>query len=557
MLKSFFLLMGSMCIAFMGYNRIYETAEGSIDREARSVAQRKILRTGLRCSPDWSEYSISLGDLYQMIPLPGTGTHEWKISTKSDSAQFYFNQGINLYYGFHIIEALPSFYKAIRFDSTCAMLYWGVALAYGPNINDYGYAQSPYALQAVAKALQLSSDAAPKEKVLIDAMNAHYSKDTTHTRDALNHEYADKMKLAYASYPDDAEIGALYADALMNLHPWDFWDHDGKPKAWTPELMKLLETVLEKSPMHPGANHYYIHTMEASPFASKATASADRLQNLAPGLSHMVHMPSHIYIRTGEYGRGVKVNEDAVKMYYDYKKLFPDVVNGAFLYENHNLHMQAASSMNANDYEKAIRDAMDCQKSVDTSMFSLEAPMGNFMQYLYMTPDFTWITFQKWNEILQQPIIQKPYHYGRLIREFARGLAYANTNQIAKAKISVTIIDSILMEKDMQVVLTPFNAAVTGGRVAKYILKGCIAENQNQSGEAIEYYKIAVATEDSLVYQEPRDWLVPARHFLGNALLKEKKYKEAEMVFQQDLVYQPKNYISVRGLNEAKKHNSK
>ena len=548
-MKLLLLSAGIFVMFLMGYTEIRKP---KVDRKAYLEVVKKKNLSLLRCSPDWSEYPLTEEAVQGIVLLPGTGTHTWKISTTSDSAQLYFNQGMNLYYGFHIIEALPSFKKALRFDSTAAMLYWAVALAYGPNINDYGYFASPDALASLSKAKQFQANASLKEKELIDAMDAHYSADSTVERVKLNEAYADKMKALYLKYPANAEIGSLYADALMNLHPWDFWNHDGSPKAWTPELMRVLENILARYPNHPGANHYYIHTMEASPFASKANASADKLGGLAPGLSHMLHMPSHIYIRTGEYLKGVKVNQVAVKHYYEYRKLFPEVVNNAFLYEYHNLHMQAASSINTSDYSMAIRDALDCRKVIDTSLLSMGGPMGNFAQYVYMTPALTWITFQKWNEILNEPELGTQYHYGKLIQEFAKGMALANTGKLAEAKSSLALMETLLLEKDMSEVLTPFNAPVTGGTVAKYILMGTIAEKENRLPDAVEYFKKGVITEDSLVYQEPRDWLVPARHYLGSLLLREKKYKEAEKVFLADLTYQPGNYISTSGLKKAR-----
>jgi tetratricopeptide (TPR) repeat protein len=544
---------GVLILLLMGYTRIHEPFPDQADQKTyRKVILKKRLAS-LRCTPDWSNEQITREEIQDMIPLPGTGSHSWKINTTSDSAQFYFNQGINLYYGFHIIEALPSFKKALTFDSTCAMLYWAVALAYGPNINDVSYTASSDALLAVSKAKLLISNSSLKDRALIDAMEAHYSADSTIERATLNQEYADHMKALYLKYSADAEIGTLYADALMNLHPWDLWQHDGKPRPWTPELITVLENILKNYPEHPGANHYYIHTMEASPFASKANASAERLGRLTPGLSHMVHMPSHIYIRTGEYDKGVKVNEAAVKNYYGYKKLFPGVEGNAFLYEYHNRHMQAACSINKNDYSRAIKDALDCRNAMNTSALSEAAPMGDFMQYLYMTPELTMITFQKWNEILHEPSIGNQYHYAVLIQEFAKGMAWAHTGKPDKAKSSLAIMESLLTNDDMLLELTPFNAPVTGGTVAKYILMGSIAEKENKTAEAVNYYTKAVATEDLLVYQEPRDWLVPARHYLGNLLLKQKKYKEAEKVFLEDLSYQPNNYISTTGLKKAKR----
>lgn len=542
---------GAAILLLMGYTNIRKQLPDQPIHEAYRQVLLKRKLTAVRCSPNWSGYMLTGEEVRQMPLLPGTGSHTWKITTTSDSAQLYFNQGINLYYGFHIVEALPSFKKALQFDSTSAMLFWAVALAYGPNINDVSYAESPDALLAVSNAKRFISNASEKEKGLIDAMSVHYSRDSTLARAKLNQDYADKMKILYLKYPADAELGALYADALMNLHPWDFWHHDGKPKAWTPELMAVLENTLKHKSDHPGANHYYIHTMEASPFASKANASADRLGSLAPGLSHMVHMPSHIYIRTGEYDKGIRVNEAAVKEYYRYKKLYPDVVNSAFLYEYHNLHMRAASSINTSDYSRAIQDARDCRDVMDTSLLSAEGPMGDFAQYVYMTPEFTWITFEKWNEILREPSIGLRFHYGTLIQEFAKGMAWANTGKLDKAKSALSAIEHVLQEKDMSDVLPPFNAPKTGGTVAKYILMGTIAEKENHITDAIQYFTKGVVTEDSLIYQEPRDWLVPARHYLGNLLLKEKKYKEAQKVYYKDLTYQPNNYISARGLKIA------
>ena len=550
--KPLLLLAGAMVLLLMGYTGVKESLRHPADNKNFRTQLKKMSRTVLRCSPDWSAGLLQEEGVPDIMLLPGTGSHVWKIGTGSDSAQLYFNQGINLYYGFHIIEAIPSFKKALHFDSTAAILYWALALAYGPNINDMGYVASPEALLAVSKARFYMNNASAKEKGLINAMAAHYSADSTADRTLLNQAYAARMKALYIKYPNDAEIGSLYADALMNLHPWDFWKHNGHPQPWTPELINVLENTIKNKPDHPGANHYFIHTMEASPYARRAGASADKLGSLAPGLAHMVHMPSHIYIRTGKYEKGRAVNEAAVKNYYAYRTLFPDVANSAFLYEYHNLHMQAASSMNMADYSIAIRDARECRKSIDTSYLSADAPLGGALQYMYMTPLFTMIGFEKWPDILSEPLIPYQQHYGKLIQEFARGMAFAYTGDPDKAKLCLVTMDSLLKEKDMSVILQPFNAPVSGGTVAKYILMGTIAEKENNMQAAIQYFEKGVATEDSMVYQEPRDWLVPARHYLANTLLKQGKYKAAEKVFLQDMQYQPNNYISTSGLRKAR-----
>jgi tetratricopeptide (TPR) repeat protein len=236
----------------------------------------------LRCSPDWNELSDWLEET-SIPPIPGAGIYKWKISTKNDSAQFYFNQGINMYYSFHIIEAMASFKKAAKFDPSCGMLYWAQALAYGPNINDYGYRASPEALEATQKAIE-NAGYSPIEKRLIHAMSVRYSVDSSQTRAKLNEDYVQAMKKLYEEYGTHPDIQALYADAMMLQHPWDLWTADGKPKEWTPQIREVLEKLLVKNPMHPGANHYYIHVMEPSPFAAKALPSAERLGKTNPGL---------------------------------------------------------------------------------------------------------------------------------------------------------------------------------------------------------------------------------------------------------------------------------
>ncbi len=435
-----------LIVLLMGYTKIKNTPH-EIDHQALSNLILKKQFSSIRCTPDWTTYYLSKAEIQQMMPLPGTGFHKWKISTKNDSAQFYFNQGINLYYGFHIIEAMPSFKKAQTFDSTCAMLYWAEALAYGPNINDLGYAASPDALIATKKASELKNNSSVKEKDFIEAMQVRYSNDSSKKREILNQLYADRMKNLYKNFPGDAEIGALYADALMIQHPWDLWQHNGQPKTWTPQIEKVLENILKISPDHPGANHYYIHTMEASPYAYKATANAERLGGLAPGLSHMVHMPSHIYIRTGNYKKGEEVNKAAIESYYTYLNLYPDVVNNAPLYEIHNWHMKAACSMNRDNYAFALKDAVACRNSFDTSFLSMDAPMGDFIQYVYMTPELTMLTFEKWDEIIEQPDVKYRYHYAYLLQQFAKGMAYANTNKLEQAKFSLANLESIIKEK--------------------------------------------------------------------------------------------------------------
>lgn len=528
-----------------------EAPQMRFDKAAYDLAIQKKAKSLISCVPDWKTYSLNNEEIMQMVPLPGTGSHKWQIKVKHDSAQFYFNQGMNLYYGFHIAEALPSFKKAQLFDSTSPMLYWAEALAYGPNINDMGYAASPAALTALAKATDLLPFADQREALLINAMSVRYSADTAMPRLTLNQQYSDKMKALYKLFPKDAEVAALYADALMLQHPWDLWEHSGKPKAWTPEIEKVLEHTLSFAPRHLGANHYYIHVMEASPYAYKASASADRLSSLAPGLAHMVHMPSHIYIRTGKYEKGAALNTAALKQFKTYLALYPGAAAGAFLYDNHNRFMQVACSMNGNNYPVTLKDAMENRMAIDTAYLSMPAPLGSYLQYAYMSPELAMLTFNKWDEILAQPDIPGRYHYATLLQHFAKGMAMANTNDLTHARTELENIRRLIIEPDLSVVLEPFNSASASARIAETILAGTIAQQENKLKKALQYYRAAVIAEDALVYNEPRDWLNPARHYLGNALLQNREFAKAAKVFREDLAVQPLNATASRGWKKA------
>jgi tetratricopeptide (TPR) repeat protein len=310
-------------------------------------------RTAIPCSP--TAWLLLDSSMPTIPPLTGWGNYSWKVNSKSDSARFFFNQGINLYYGFHIIESQASFQKSAMFDPGFALAYWGQALAYGPNINDAGYyVENPKAWPAIQKAVSLlNSNSNTKEKALINAQLKHFSPDSTVDRTALNNAYATEMKKLYQQFGDDPDVASLYADALMNLHPWDLYDHSGNPHTWTPEITALLEKILKKYPSHPAAIHYYIHSVEASNDPGRALPYADKLGALMPDVAHMVHMPSHIYIRTGLYEKGIKSNEEAVKAFGKYVALFPPSEGNAPLYYLHNVDMQAANAAMAGRYADA------------------------------------------------------------------------------------------------------------------------------------------------------------------------------------------------------------
>ena len=538
-------------------------------RKAKQIhAQKNIVagktnlvqKSAIGCSPDWESLS-ELMEEADIPPMPGSGTHKLKVTTNHDSAQFYFNQGINMYYSFHIIESMASFKKAAKFDPNAGMLHWAQALAYGPNINDVGYAASPEALTAVGKAIDLCKNCTDKEKMLIEAQSVRYSADSTESREKLNQLYVDKMKLVYNKYPNDADVAALYADAMMLQHPWDLWYVNGTPKPWTPLLRTVLEKLLAIHPNHPGGNHYYIHVMEPSPFAAKAIPSADRLGKITPSLSHTVHMPSHIYLRTGNYKAGVKVNEDAVNGYKTYKSLYSPVSGNDFLYVIHNLHMQTNHAMLAGRKKYAAESAKATMESIPADYLKIPGGMGNYLQYIYMTPVLSDVRFGNWKEIMAREKPADEMVYANVIYSFGKGVAASKLNLKDEARNYLSTLQELLKHPVLQEPFAPFSSAIEGASVAEQLLIGIIARSEGKNAEAIAAFRKAVEREKNMIYTEPRDWMLNPRHFLGEVLLNQKKWQEALMVFDEDLKVNSDNgwalygkATAYKGLNKALLH---
>jgi tetratricopeptide (TPR) repeat protein len=504
----------------------------------------------VRCTPDWEAIKDWL-DEADIPPIPGAGSYKWAISTKNDSAQFYFNQGINMYYSFHIIESMASFKKASKFDPGCGMLYWAQALAYGPNINDLGYAASPDALTASSKAMEFSKGCTEKELMLIKAQIIRYSEDSTESREKLNQLYVDKMKEAYEKFTDDADVATLYADALMLQHPWDLWKIDGTPKPWTPLIRQVLEKSLAKHPENPGTNHYYIHVMEPSPYASLALPAAERLGKLTPGLSHTVHMPSHIYLRTGNYNQGVAVNEKAVNSYEKTIPLYAPVTGADFLYIIHNLHMQTNNAMLAGRKDYSVQSAIATMNSIAKDYLAIPDALGNYIQYIYMTPVLVDIRFGRWDELLNRQQPDASQVYANVLYHFGKGMAYSYTNNLDAAGKELDMMREFMKDSSLHIPLSPFSAAIEGANVAEQLLLGTIHEQRKLYDGAIRHFAIADSIETHMVYNEPRDWILSPKHYLGNVYLRVGKWKEAETIFLKDLKYNSENGWALYGLYKA------
>jgi tetratricopeptide (TPR) repeat protein len=520
----------------------FRTAMRQPDKAAfiQKLAEKK--KFSIRCSP---AYQPAAGD---DIPLlSGWGNYNWAISSKSDSARIYFNQGINMYYAFHIIEARASFDKATKFDSGCAMAWWGKALAYGPNINDFGYQRPSEAFPSATKANALKANATAVEKALIEAIAIRYVADSAADQGKLNAGYRDKMKTVYKAFPNDENVSTLYADALMLMHPWDMYDHDLKAKPWTAEIVAVIKHALQLNPKQPGANHYYIHAVEASAKPGDALASAAFLANAMPDVSHLTHMPSHIYIRTGAYDKGITVNDRGLAGYKKYHDYFSATEENVSLYVLHNIHMKINCAQMAGNYGIAAAASKELQEQIPGFYLQIPGALGNYVQYLHRSDIFTWIRFGKWTEILNDPV-GDTLSFTPVLQHFARGMAFANTNKIMDAEKELAIMQHKMREPSLKEPLVPFNSVYAAALVAENILAGTIAENKQNLAKAISFFKMAVQYEDKLIYNEPRDWLLPARQYLGAAMVKAGLYKEAVVVFTKDLQINPNNGWSLIGL---------
>jgi tetratricopeptide (TPR) repeat protein len=531
------------CPVFMGsISLLFVQKERS-----NSVAIAEQRSAAIACAPAAND--ITANDEGKFIRLmPGWGTHSYSVSTKSDSAQIYFNQGLSMYYSYHTREAIASFKEAARFDSSCAMIYWGQALAMGPTYN-YGYAYKMNAnIPSVLEAMnRYAENASLKEKDLIAVMNKRYdvSDASDKERKSLNTAYVMAMKPLVDKYPDDLDIKALYTDAVMLTHSWDFWFNNGAPKAWTPELVQYCKDILQQDPHHPAALHYYIHVTEASRKPEVALSSADSLIKLFPGVAHMVHMSSHEYERIGYYAKGVDANEkaDVSLLVYDSlaKGLFQQV------HVPHYYAVDAYCAMSGGNYQKGIAKSLTLRNSVSPTKET------TYPQYQFMFPQLALVRMGHWNDLLQDTTrINPEWTYAIVLNDFAKGLAYAKTGNLQKAEallktLRATKEDKVLKEKFSPHASSPYECAA----VAENILLANIRFQQKKYGEAITAIKQAIRAEDSLLYAEPKVWILPARQYLGAFLLQLNKAKEAEQVYRDDLAWNPGNGWSLLGLHQA------
>jgi Tfp pilus assembly protein PilF len=483
--------------------------------------------------------------------LNGLGNLQFAITTQSAKAQRYFNQGLTLLYGFNHSEAGRSFKEMIRLDSTCAMAYWGLGMVLGPNYNAGLNAGLLTEINdAMEKAQRHASKTTAREQALIRALAKRFPKKAVDDMAPYNAAYAAGMKAAYEQFPDDVDIATLYADALMNEHPWDLWTKDGQAKPWTPPIQHLLEKILNKAPNHPGANHMYIHTMEASRVATKALPAADRLGNLVPAAGHLVHMPSHIYIRTGRYHQGVVANEKAILA--DSTYIAQCKVQGFYpmmLYP-HNIHFLAACAFFEGNSKKALDAAWMVSRKADRKYLAEVVTV----QHYYIIPYYVMVHLGKWGELLQLPQPGESLQYPRAIWHYARGMAFTAKGQIEQAKQELKKVQAFAADKNLSSLsVWDVNSVTELMTIAALTLESEIAVYNTKYDAAVQLLRKDVEIEDGLQYQEPPDWFFSVRHSLGHALVKAGRFNEAEKVYRQDLETYPENGWALIGLYNSLK----
>jgi tetratricopeptide (TPR) repeat protein len=483
------------------------------------------------------------------VLMQGLGNLHHPVSTANAEAQRFFDQGLRLIYGFNHEEAVRSFQRASELDQSLAMAHWGIALALGPNINlDVDPAREKAAYEAVQKALSLSAQAPENERAYIEALAKRYSIEPKADLKRLAVDYKNAMGELVRRYPDDLDAATLYAESAMNLRPWQLWSNDGKPAEGTEEIIAVLESVLRRDPNHMGAIHYYIHAVEASPHPERALVYAPKLPQLAPAAGHLVHMPAHIYMRTGDYEAAARSNKEGAEA--DQAFLKARGAEGMYLamYYNHNLHFLAIAYGMEGRFKDALTAARQLESNVGPHVKAM--PM---LEGFMTTSTLMLVRFRRWDDILKLP---QPDGAASAVWHFARGMALASTskNQEAEKELQSFIEAENVIPAEASFGL---NSARSILKIAENVLSARIALAKQDNKTAIELLKKAVVMQDALAYDEPPAWFLPVRESLGGALLVNRNYEEAEKVFRAELEKNLRSGRALYGLSESLKAQGK
>ncbi|MCA9229458.1 MAG: hypothetical protein KDA57_02305 [Planctomycetales bacterium] len=469
-------------------------------------------------------------------------------STASDEAQTWFDRGLAMCYGFNHEEAVRCFEKAIAADPAMPMAYWGLAYAWGPNINNMLI--DPTQLAKAELALRLASlhakRSTPLERDLITALSTRSTPPVLEDREPLNRAYADAMCIVYQELPDSPLAAALFAESLMNLQPWKHWGPDGTPGPHTPEIVATLESALQRWPSHPALCHFYIHAMEASPTPEKALPAANHLRDAMPGQGHLVHMPSHIDIQVGDYAKVIEANQKAIVADAEFAKR-EGAHNFYTLYRIHNYHFLVYGAMFDGQSQLALQAARDLVLQVPEDMLKAQV---DFLDAFMPIDLHVLIRFGRWEEILQQPEPAGYLPVSRSIWHYARGLAYAATERVDQAEAEQQSFAEV-METVPETSYLFQNASIHILGVAEAMLAGEVAYRRGEYDDAFNHLREAVRRDDALNYDEPWGWMQPARHALGALLLEQQHFAESEAVYRADLKRHPNNPWALHGLAES------
>jgi tetratricopeptide (TPR) repeat protein len=459
------------------------------------------------------------------------GIH-FPITTTSKEAQQYFDQGLMLSFGFNHAEAGRSFYEAARQDSSCAMCWWGFAYVLGPNYNA-GMEPDNFqrAYDAAQKAKMHAGNVTGKEKALIDAIQFRYTNDTTVGRPQLDSAFAVAMRKVYHQFPGDVTVASLFTESLMDLHPWNLWKKDGTIQPWTPEIVSVLEKCLAQEPRHVGANHFYIHAVEMSQTAEKSLPSANLLLDLVPGSGHLVHMPSHTYIRIGKYHDGVIANQKAVMVDSLYMEACHAQGVYPLAYYPHNHHFIAACATFSGESKAAMVGARATSEHAHKKLF--KEPAWATLQHYYSIPWY----------------VQVKLKYPLVVWNYAQGMAALATNNVADANKNLATIREIMKDTTIrELTIWGINNVYDLCLIAEKVLEGEISAKEKKYSNAIKLLKEAVVMEDALNYDEPPDWFFSVRHHLGAVIVESGTYMDAIKIYEEDLKIYRENGWALRGL---------
>lgn len=478
----------------------------------------------------------------------GFGNYSREITTDSRAAQEWFDQGMQLMYGFNHDEAIRSFEMAAEVDPSAAMAWWGVAYCQGININDPAMTEerSEAGRRAADKALAELDDETEIEWALVEALSERYEWPAPEDRSGLDRAYAEAMGSVYGRFMVDGDVGALFCESLMNLQPWDYWEDDGAPKGRITEVVKVLERVMREHPEHPGAKHFYIHAVEASGDPDRAVAAAEELIDMVPGSGHLVHMPSHIFIRVGRYEDAAASNIAAIAADRAYFEDAPEPGLYAMYYA-HNLHFLSFASMMSGNYAQAMEAARAIEAEIPEAPLRAHAGLidGIMPNTLHVM-----IRFGKWEEILKEPDYPEYRLMSRATWAYSRSVACSALGRTWQARLEMAEFERRMeaVPDEWYVMNNPVGNILP---IARAMVRGELLYREGNKDEAFAVLREGIAVEDQLIYDEPPAWMLPVRHALGALLVESGEYVEAEKLYREDLLINRGNGWALVGLREA------